>query len=997
MTPQDFIAKWRHVELKERSASQSHFNDLCALIGLPDPVAADPKGEWFTFEKGATKTAGGEGWADVWRRGAFAWEYKGRHANLDAALKQLLLYAAALENPPLLIVSDMDRIRIHTNWTNTVQQVHELTLEDLLDAARRDLLRHAFTDPDRLRPATTRATLTEEAAQRFAALAQRLRDRGHDAQVVAHFVNRLVFCLFAEDVGLLPDRMFQRLVALAQAAPSRFASLAGALFAAMRTGGDLGLEAVPWFNGGLFDDDAALPLDKDDLTDLLTVARLDWSAIDPSILGTLFERGLDPGKRAQLGAHYTSRDMIGRIIEPVVVAPLLAEWGEARAAIEAQAQSRDAARGAIDAVRAEGGSLLAKDPGEAKRTEPDRQRRIAALRTRATRAQGAAQAALDAFLERLRAFRVLDPACGSGNFLYLALRALKDLEHRANLEGEALGLARRPPRVGPENVLGIELNPFAAELARVSVWIGDIQWMRANGYEASRDPILRPLATIENRDALLNPDGTRAEWPAADAVVGNPPFLGGKRLRATLGDATVNRLFAAYRGEVRPEADLVLYWFAKAGDMIREGRLERAGFVATNSIRGGANRATLERAVGEGRIFDVWDDEPWVLDGAAVRVSMVSFDRGGDGPVRHDGEAVEAIHADLTARRSGAAAVDLTRAARLRENAGVAFQGPVKVGAFDVDGEQARDWLQEPQNPNGRYNSAVVRPLLNGSDIVRRPSGRWIVDFGTMSEAEASLFEKPFEHVVTHVKPVRQANKRERRARFWWQHGETVPGLKAAMNGLRRAIFTPRVSKHRLFVWSVPAVVPDSRVFCFARDDDVTFGVLSSRFHEIWSLATCSWHGVGNDPTYNATTCFETFPFPDGLTPDRPAMSYAGGPGATAIAQAAARLDALREAWLNPPDLVDRVPEVVPGVPDRLVPKTDAAAATLKTRTLTNLYNDRPAWLANAHAALDATVADAYGWGDDWRAGRLTDDEALARLFRLNQERARGTGPVTPV
>ncbi len=259
MTPHEFVEKWRDVELKERSASQSHFNDLCRLLKEADPVAADPAGEWFTFEKGASKTSGGEGWADVWRMGCFAWEYKGKRANLDAAFNQLLNYAIALENPPLLIISDMDLIRVHTNWTNTVQQVYTITLDDLLDARKRDILKAAFTDPEKLRPAKTRQILTEEAAEKFANLARRLRDRGHDADTIAHFVNRLVFCMFAEDVKLLPNRMFQRMLEHSASNPDEFETNACTLFAAMKDGGPVGFEKVEWFNGGLFDTDEALP------------------------------------------------------------------------------------------------------------------------------------------------------------------------------------------------------------------------------------------------------------------------------------------------------------------------------------------------------------------------------------------------------------------------------------------------------------------------------------------------------------------------------------------------------------------------------------------------------------------------------------------------------------------------------------------------------------------------------------------------------------------
>jgi type II restriction/modification system DNA methylase subunit YeeA len=956
VTPQAFIAKWQHVELKERTASQSHFNDLCRLLDVPDPISDDPMGEWFTFEKGASKTAGGEGWADVWRKNCFAWEYKGKNKDLDKAFAQLQQYAIALENPPLLIVSDMDRIRIHTNWTNTVQKVHTIQLADLTDAANRDLLRNCFTDPDKLKPSKTRQLLTEEAAQRFALIAQRLRSRGHPAEAVAHFVNRLVFCMFAEDVNLLPEKMFERMIKLSRPKPETFAAQASKLFAAMRTGGEVGFEQVDWFNGGLFDSDDALPLTWEDMDDLIRATSLDWSDIDPSILGTLFERGLDPDKRSQLGAHYTDRDKIMQIVNPVIVEPLLAEWA---------------------GVKAQIADLIDKAP-KATRDKLLVGRELAAR----NKALDQAEALHKGFLERLRAFRVLDPACGSGNFLYLSLIELKNIEHRCNLEAEALGLPRTFPTIGPESVLGIELNPYAAELARVSVWIGEIQWMRRNGFEAARNPILRTLNTIENRDAVLAPDGTRAEWPKADVVVGNPPFLGNKRMVSELGQAYTRALRGAYPA-IPGGVDLVCYWFAQAWEALFAGTLIRVGLVATNSIRGGANRSVLKPIVENGRIFAAWSDEDWTVEGAAVRVSMICFDGDKGESALLDGVRIGVVFSDLTAMATG---LDLTTAALMKPNSGVAFQGPVKVGPFDVGGEVAREWLTLPNNPNGKGNAEVVRPLLNGADITRRSSGRWIVDFGDMTESDSSLFEAPFEYVSQHVKPDRELNRRDRRRVLWWQHGETVPGLKRALAPVRRAIFTPRVAKHRLFVWAAPQVVPDSAVVAIARDDDTTFGILHSRFHELWSLRMGT--SLEDRPRYTPSTTFETFPFPQGLTPNIPAADYAADPRAVKIAAAAARLNELRENWLNPADLVKRVPEVVPGYPDRILPVSPEAEAQLKKRTLTNLYNARPAWLDHAHRALDEAVAEAYGWGDAWRAGLLTDDEILARLFRLNQERA---------
>jgi type II restriction/modification system DNA methylase subunit YeeA len=950
MTPQEFIAKWHAVELKERSASQAHFIDLCHLLGVKDPITEDPKGDVFAFEKGASKTSGGEGWADVWRKNCFAWEYKGKAKDLDKAFSQLQQYAIALENPPLLIVSDMDRIRIHTNWTNTVQKVYTLSLDDLLDAAKRDLLRSCFTDPEKLKPSKTRQLLTEEAAQRFATLAQRLRGRGHPPEEVAHFVNRLIFCMFAEDVGVLPDKLFEQMLNASLIDPSEFALNSQTLFEAMRKGGRIDFKKIEWFNGGLFDTDATLPLEKADILDLIEASKLDWSDIDPSILGTLFERGLDPDKRSQLGAHYTDRDKIMMIVRPVIVEPLLAEWAGVKTQIEAELAKAAAATGAAK-----------------------------------TKATNEANRLRVAFMERLVGFRVLDPACGSGNFLYLSLLELKNLEHRVNLECEALGLPREFPRIGPEAVLGIELNPYAAELARVSVWIGEIQWMRRNGFEAARNPVLRSLNTIENRDAVLAPDGSRAEWPKADVVVGNPPFLGNKKMISGLGEEYTLALRKAYP-HVPGGVDLVAYWFAKAWEQVICKQLERAGLVSTNSIRSGLNREVLKPILEGGEIYHAWSDEEWTVDGAAVRVSMVCFDEAKNASAILDGDQVGRITADLKSEDGGQ---DITRAARLEMNMGPCHQGTIKNGAFDIEGDIAREWLKLPANPNGLGNRTVLRPWANGIDITRRPSGRWVIDFGTdMTMAEASLFEAPFAHILTHVKPHRAGNRNPAVRDVWWLYEGRRVEMRRQLEPLARYVATPRVAKHRVFVWLPKAVMPDTRLVVVARDDDTTFGILHSCFHEIWSLELGGWHGAGNDPQYTPSLGFETFPFPEGLTPNIPAANYAADPRAQKIATAAARLNELRENWLNPADLVIRVPEVVADYPDRILPKDDEAAKVLKTRTLTNLYNQRPTWLQNAHAALDEAVAEAYGWGDDWRAGALTDDEILARLFKLNQERA---------
>jgi type II restriction/modification system DNA methylase subunit YeeA len=355
-------------------------------------------------------------------------------------------------------------------------------------------------------------------------------------------------------------------------------------------------------------------------------------------------------------------------------------------------------------------------------------------------------------------------------------------------------------------------------------------------------------------------------------------------------------------------------------------------------------------------------------------VSMLGYGAGFAGR-RLDGHAVVQVNADLTS-----ASFDLTKAIRLKENAGVAFMGDTKGGAFDIPGELAREWLRLPLNPNGRPNSDVLKPWRNGMDVTRRPADKWIIDFGwKMTEAEAALYEAPFRHLVFHVQPERTRNKRDAYRENWWRHVEARQGFWHAVGDSYLA--TPTVAKHRLVVRLSSAVCPDHQLIALVRNDDGSFGIVQSRAHEVWSLRMGT--SLEDRPRYTPSTTFETFPFPEGLTPNIPAADYADNPHAIAIAAAARTLNDQREAWLNPSDLVVREPEVVPGYPDRILPRDESAAKVLKTRTLTNLYNERPAWLDMAHRALDAAVAAAYGWPAD-----LTDDGILERLFALNQDRA---------
>ncbi len=926
LTPHEFVARWQHSTLKEQAAAQSHFNDICALIGHPTPAEDDPSGERFTFEAGASKASGGQGRADVWKKGCFAWEYKGRHANLDKAYQQLLQYREALQNPPLLIVSDTDRIVIHTNFTNTVKRVYTLALNDLLQPDSLALLRAAFTNPESLRAPKTTEQVTQDAAMQFARIADNLRQYGADPHPTAHFLIRLLFCLVAEDIGILPNKLFSRLVKKSHKNVQTFSDQLRQLFAAMGTGGEFALEDIPHVNGGLFDDAVVIELDSDSVRILAQVSDLDWSSIEPSIFGTLFERSLDPSKRSQLGAHYTSRDDILLIVEPVLMAPLRRRWAEVQAQARALAAQRDAA---------------------ATTTKRDRDRRAALHRQ--------LQELLIGFAGDIAQTRVLDPACGSGNFLYVALRLLLDLEKEVITLASELGVGSFMPAVSPAQLYGIEVNPYAHELAQATIWIGYIQWMRENGFGFS-EPILKPLQNIARMDAILayDEEGKPFEppWPPAEVIVGNPPFLGGKRLRSELGDQYVDALFTLYDGRVPREADLVCYWFEKTRAQIAEDRARRVGLLATQGIRGGANRTVLERIKQSGDIFWAQSDRNWILDGATVHVSMIGFDDGSAADRILDGQIVQRINPNLTA------ATDLTQARQLSENAGLSFIGPSPKAPFDIDLALAQEMLSAPPNPNHRFNSDVVRPVVSGIDIVQGSRQKWTIDFGLMALEEAALYEMPFEYVKEHVYPIRSNNRRAAYAQKWWQYAEARPGMRAALKGRSRFIATARVAKHRVFTWLRPAVLPNDQTVVFARDDDYFFGVLHSKVHELWARATgTQLREAESGFRYTTTTTFETFPFPW-----PPGQEPPDDPRVAAIAQAARELVEKRDAWLNP---------------------VGAAADDLKKRTLTNLYNQRPTWLALAHRQLDEAVLAAYGW-----PVTASDEEILEWLLALNGERA---------
>ena len=902
LRPEQFFAKWYPTTFGEKQASQEMFLDLCALVGHPTP-AAYGRPEAFTFEK---PVPGGS--ADAYKEGHFAWEFKSSDRQLEEGMRQAIRYAAELKNPPLLIVSTFRTIRIRTNFRGKERVIHEIPLHLIAVPDNLEKLRWAFFDPDRLEPESTVEQVTQETANLFYQVVEIMEELDEDPEKLARYLNQLIFCLYAEDTGLLRPGIFTTLIQELKHEPDRFNLAVANLFREMAGGGLFGYFGIAHFNGDLFQDAEIVELTPLAIRQLANAAAKDWSNIEPSIFGTLFERVLDAGKRSQLGAHYTGAEDIMLVVEPVVLAPLRREW----AAVQ-QAMTTDLGEGAFDT----------------------------------------AQERLEQFRRRLFTVTVLDPACGSGNFLYIALRSLLDLEKEVITYAAEQGWNDLTPRVKPDQMLGLEINPYAVELARTALWIGYIQWHRNNGFAYNQQPILTPLDTVRQGDAILDmtdPDSPKEpEWPAADFIVSNPPFLGHFPFREQLGDEYVDAVYRLYGERIPNSSDICCYWLEKARAQIAAGQSKRAGLLATQAIRFQSNREVLNRIRESGDIFNAISDHDWVLEGANVHISIICFDDGSETARTLDAEPAANINANLTA------GADLTLARTLPENADLSFMGDIKVGPFELTAEVAAEMLAQP-NPHGKPNSDVVKRWLIGRDINQVAGDRWIIDFGVdLPEAEAALYEAPFEYVRAKVRPTRINNRMQRRAERWWLHGSAAPQMRQAIAGLSRYIGTSMVSKHRIFAWIDGAVLPDATIIVFPREDDYFLGVLHSRIHGVWAAATGTQ--LESRPRYTPTTCFETFPFPEPTEEQR-----------AAIGEAAAELNRLRENWRNPADMLGNA----------LL--TDAQR---RQRTLTNLYNQRPQWLENAHSRLDATVAAAYGWSPGFY-----DQVILGRLLALNLERA---------
>ena len=1037
ITIQQFIERWEPSGGAERGNYQSFLNELCDILEVPRPDPATPNEDEnaYVYDKSITFHIGDGSTAprfiDLYKRGCFVLEAKQgveKKSQQDAlsqavrkrqkrrkagtatrgtaswddamisARGQAEQYARALPategRPPFLVIVDIGHsIELYAEFTQTGgtyvpfpdPSTYRLSLQDLTDERHRETLRLVWTDPPALDPASRSARVTRNIAERLARLAVSLEASGHSPEMVSTFLMRCLFTMFAEDVRLLPPNSFTDLLQRMSGKPELFVRSVESLWETMRTGGTsivIEEESVLRFNGGLFEDATVLPLTDDQLELLIEAGKADWRDVEPAIFGTLLERALDPIERSKLGAHYTPRAYVERLVVPTIVEPLREEWSAVQTAA----------------------LTLARQGKESEATQE-----------------------VEQFHKRLCTVRVLDPACGSGNFLYVTLEHLKRLEGEVLNMLDSLGehqilLDMSSVTVSPQQLLGLEVNARAANIAELVLWIGYLQWhFRTRGSVRPPEPVIRNFRNIECRDAVLEWDDTEpvlddqgkpvtrwdgrttkkhpitgedipdetaqvsivkyinpseVEWPEAEYIVGNPPFIGNKRMRLALGDGHVEALRDAY-SEVSATSDLVMYWWNKAAKILRQGEIRRFGFVTTNSISQTFNRRTLQTHLGAKNPISLTyaiPDHPWVdsSDGADVRIAMTVAEAGArkgtlaqvvsEQATESEEIAVGLVIKEGRIHENLNVGIDATSAVPLRANADMSLQGVIPLGeGFRLSPPELQKYgLDAKKLPE------VVRPFIIGRDIVRKFEKKYIIDFFGLTEKEAAQrYPTLHQHILIRVKPQRDQNRRETRRRNWWLFGENAPKLRRAVRGLRRFISTIETSKFKPFVFLPGEVCPDHKLYVVASDDAYLLGVLSSRIHVVWALNAGGNLGVGNDPTWTNSTCFLPFPFP---IPTEEQKLH--------IRSIAEELDGHRKRQQeeNPKLTLTGMYNVL----EKL-----RSGEPLKEKEQTTHEQGLVSVLQQIHDDLDAAVFDAYGWPTS-----LPDEEILERLVALNAERA---------
>jgi len=1128
-----FITRWQTSGAAERANYQMFLSELCDIIGVPrpDPTAADTTRNLYVFDRAITRThpdgSTTTNYIDLYKARHFVNETKqglsadtapdeltakptatksghGKRGTaafdkaLERAYHQARGYITALPaeegRPPFLIVCDVGHsIDLYAEFTCTGGQYerfpdpvsYRITLPDLHRPEIRERLRKVWLDPLSLDPSKVAAKVTRDIASRLALLAKSLEADGHDPQVIAGFLQRSLFTMFAEDVGLLPEHGFKTLLDRAKENPRGFPVLVSALWQEMATGthySALLFKEIAHFNGGLFEDTSALPLSAAQLEMLTDAAATDWSGVEPSIFGTLLVRALDPRERHKLGAEFTPRSYVERLIRPTIIGPLREQWDAVRIAAATLQEEADQMETQADELEAQAKLKLAAGTNTAAKkllTE------AAKLRKDATKNDATALAQVIAFHHHLCGLTVLDPACGTANFLYVTMEHMKRLEAEVLQLIAALGgnasLEMQGFRVRPEHFIGLEINKQAVAIAQLVLWIGYFQWQhKTTGKADTGDrPLLPKDRSIFEQDAVLAydqrlprldpatgepltlwdghstkphpitgkevPDESariplydyssprRAEWPQADYIVGNPPFIGASRMREALGDGYTESLRLAWKGSVPESADFVMFWWQKAAELVRDAKAKRFGLITTNSIHQTFNRRVIEPFLADAKkllhLAYAIPDHPWIdsADGAAVRIAMT---------VAAPGKAIgqlekvitEQAHADgenevtLSTSEGSLAAnlqlgADTTSANALESNRRLSSMGVKLHGqGFLISAEEA-----EAISKSHLESRNLIFRYVGSRGLVQTDRDLFAIDaFGLNEHALQAKFPAIYQHLFVHVKPERDQNRRDTYRLNWWLYGESRSTFRPATRGLKRMIGTPRTAKHRIFIFIELPIVAESEVVCIACEDAYNLGVLSSSIHSIWSLAQ---GGTLEDrPRYNNTRCFDTFPFPaleEGALKQRirdlgerldahRKRQQALHPDLT-LTGLYNVLEKLRSLVVPPSGGSEGLRTVVPPLGGSGISKAPPIGGTTMPSQETLTPKEREihdqglvSVLKQIHDDLDAAVLEAYGWTDlatattppadllaqGGPAAEALEQQLLTRLVTLNHERA---------
>lgn len=1032
-----FIERWQKADGSERANYQLFLTELCVLLGLPlpEPANKDTPDNAYVFERRVVikQPDGSEnnGFIDLYKRDCFVLEAKQSGKTLDSsgwdkamlkAHNQADQYARALPSsegrPPFIIVVDVGRnIELYAEFSRSGatytafpdSNTHRLRLEDLHTPEIRERLHTVWLDPLSLDPSRRAAKVTRKIADQLAQLAKSLEVKGHAAQDVAAFLMRCLFTMFAEDVGLIPNRSFTTVLEELQTTPDICADMLENLWQTMNTGGFSSIikKKLLKFNGGLFADHRAIPLDKQQIALLLTAAKSDWQFVEPAIFGTLLERALNAKERHKLGAHYTPRAYVERLVLPTVIEPLRREWKEVQAAALTYEQ-QNKHKEAVEEVKK--------------------------------------------FHRYLCNIKVLDPACGTGNFLYVTL------EHMKRLEGEILNVLQDLGQTGllemdgvtvdPHQFLGLEINPRAARIAEMVLWIGYLQWhYRTHGNVKPPEPVLRDFKNIENRDALISyerqealldndgkpvtrwdgesyktspitgekiPDESvqvqqyhyigvkKAEWPQADYIVGNPPYIGARKIRYALGDDYLHALRTAYP-DIPENADFVMYWWEKSAALLGESKTNSFGLITTNSLRQSFSRKVIDNAFAKypsmGISFVV-PDHPWVdsSDGAAVRVTLISTTHTNAGllakVVSEQPFGDDEINVNLATEQGFITSnlvigADPTKAKILKSNQWLACVGyQISGKGFLLDASECAQLVAASS-----HTKKIIKPLLTGNDINQKPRSLMAIDLFGLSEADVrNQYSSIYQWLYDRVKPERDQNNRVSLRNRWWIFGEARSTFRPAILNLTTVAVCSLTSKHRFFVQVPATTICDSTTVMFAVSDSWQVGILASRLHIVWTLN--SGGTLEDRPRYNKSVCFESFPFPL-ATPEQQAQirHLAEQLDAHRKCQQAAHADLTLTGMYN---ILEKI---------RLGEPLNDKDKIIHQKGLVSI-------LRELHDDLDRAVFEAYGWSDladqlVGKAGATTpypnkpddhaaaEEELLKRLVDLNTQRtadeAKGT------